>query len=189
MSNTWFTSDHHFYHNNILKFENRPYSSVAEMNEGMIDTWNKHVGVNDTVYHMGDMVFGGYDKLCEVASYLNGNIHLILGNHDRIQAATRVKEDGLIAEIYPVGHKMKIGDHELWLSHFPLEIGLRPRKWSIHGHIHSEPSNYHNQLNVGVDSPLMAFKEFGVPLHIDELQVVLEKRTPVIEKLFLIERG
>ena len=50
----FFTSDHHFYHSNIIKYCQRPFHSVEEMNEEMIRRWNSVVGVDDTVYYLGD---------------------------------------------------------------------------------------------------------------------------------------
>lgn len=52
--NIFFTSDTHFGHNNIIKLSNRPFSSVEEMNEGLIERWNDVVGAEDIVYHLGD---------------------------------------------------------------------------------------------------------------------------------------
>lgn len=47
----WFTSDHHFNHANIIKFTDRPYSTVEEMNEAMIAGWNDEA--YDPVDHHG----------------------------------------------------------------------------------------------------------------------------------------
>lgn len=55
--NIFFTSDTHFWHENIIKFCNRPFSSVEEMNDTIIENWNKVVGENDIVFHLGDFVF------------------------------------------------------------------------------------------------------------------------------------
>ena len=51
----FFTSDHHFYHTNIIKYCQRPFQSVEEMNEVMVERWNAVVGKNDTVYYLGDL--------------------------------------------------------------------------------------------------------------------------------------
>ena len=52
----YFTADTHFSHKNILLYENRPYQSIEEMDNDLIEKWNKTVGKNDTVYHLGDFV-------------------------------------------------------------------------------------------------------------------------------------
>ena len=76
----WFTSDTHFNHANILKFTNRPFENVTEHDEALIKNWNDRVGVNDTVFHLGDFCFGSSQKIVEIRERLNGNIVLIRGN-------------------------------------------------------------------------------------------------------------
>ncbi len=54
MSNIWFTSDTHFGHANIIRFCDRPFKDIQEMNERLIANWNAVVRPGDSVYHMGD---------------------------------------------------------------------------------------------------------------------------------------
>lgn len=80
------TSDHHFFHKNIIKYQNRPYRDVREMTESMIKIWNDVVGVNDVVLHLGDFFFnswGTQEQRKEIVERLHGQISLIRGNHDR----------------------------------------------------------------------------------------------------------
>jgi calcineurin-like phosphoesterase family protein len=76
----FFTSDTHFGHKNIIKFSNRPFYSIEEMDEVLIQNWNNVVGKNDTIYHLGDFCFGNSKKYLK---RLNGNIIRIKGSHDR----------------------------------------------------------------------------------------------------------
>ena len=78
----FFTADTHFNHTNILKFCNRPFNSVEQMNETLIDNWNRVVGKDDTVFHLGDFCLGGAAEWTKLLDRLNGKIYLILGNHD-----------------------------------------------------------------------------------------------------------
>lgn len=48
----YFISDLHLGHRNILKLCNRPFSSIEEMDEIIIDNWNNKVHRDDTVYIM-----------------------------------------------------------------------------------------------------------------------------------------
>lgn len=80
--NTFFTSDTHFGHANIIKLCNRPFKDVEEMNEKLIENWNKVVSEDGTVFHLGDFAFGGSGLWNSVIPRLNGQIYLIIGNHE-----------------------------------------------------------------------------------------------------------
>ena len=75
-------SDTHLNHTNIIKYCNRPFSSVEEMNKAIIDNWNNTVGPDDYVYMLGDFCLGGVETVKELCSQLNGHKILIKGNHD-----------------------------------------------------------------------------------------------------------
>lgn len=74
-------SDTHFFHQNIIKYCQRPFKDVDEMTEQLIINWNKSVGTDDVVLHLGDVTFN-YNRTFEVMKQLNGHKQLILGNHD-----------------------------------------------------------------------------------------------------------
>jgi len=76
----WFTSDHHFGHTNIIKYCNRPWSTVEEMNEGLISRWNEVVADEDVVWVLGDVTMRP-SNLGPV-SRLKGKKYLVAGNHD-----------------------------------------------------------------------------------------------------------
>ena len=82
MNNIWFTSDTHFGHKNILIYESdaRPFETLEEMHEVLIDRWNSVVRDGDTVYHLGDFAFG--QQWVSIAERLKGRKKLIMGNHD-----------------------------------------------------------------------------------------------------------
>ena len=81
--NTFFTSDTHFGHANIIRLCNRPFKDVEEMNEKLVENWNRVVPEDGTVFHLGDFAFGGSGLWNSVIPRLNGQIYLIIGNHDR----------------------------------------------------------------------------------------------------------
>lgn len=78
----FYISDLHFGHQNVIKFDNRPYANTDEMDRGMIRKWNDRVGKDDDVYVVGDFAFrSGYDPAWYLQQ-LSGHKHLIVGNHD-----------------------------------------------------------------------------------------------------------
>lgn len=183
------TSDQHLRHKNILAFEDRPFASLEEMEAGMIKAWNDVVGKNDEVFMLGDFCFGDHHAWAEILDQLKGRITLIKGNHCKSKVVSKVINEGLIHDYHPLGTILKADKHILNLSHYPLEIGIRPRNWSIHGHLHIENGSYPNMINVGVDNAFAkSFNQpFGTPIALEDLVLQLNERLPTIEALF--EKG
>lgn len=167
---TWFISDTHFYHSNIIKFCGRPYSSAEEMNEGLINNWNSRIGKKDVVYHLGDFAFCGTSKAVEILNRLNGKIHYIMGNHDKCikdQALQRFESVSLMKEI-------SINGQMIVLCHFPLESWHKSYKGSfhLHGHTHKDldTSQGKRRIDVSVDTHNM------FPVSYEEIYENLSKR-------------
>ena len=81
--NIFVTSDTHFSHANIIKYCNRPFSNVDEMNQKLINNWNEIVSPDDLVFHLGDFqMLKDYSILSDKMNRLNGDKILIKGNHD-----------------------------------------------------------------------------------------------------------
>ena len=78
----FFTSDLHFFHEAIIRFCNRPFKNIEEMNETIIMNWNSKVGKDDTVFILGDFCLGGSGAWSFILDNLNGHKHLLIGNHD-----------------------------------------------------------------------------------------------------------
>lgn len=80
----YFTSDLHLGHENILRFANRPFGSVEEMNRTLIANYNALVREEDTVYILGDLTYRiPLTEAEPLIAKLNGKKHLIKGNHDK----------------------------------------------------------------------------------------------------------
>ena len=73
-SKVYFTSDTHFYHSNIIGFCKRPFKNVEDMNETLIENWNRVVGQDDIVFHLGDFCMGGSHEWTKILNRLNGKI-------------------------------------------------------------------------------------------------------------------
>jgi len=145
---TYFISDTHFNHKNIIAYENRPFNSVEEMNRVMVENWNKTVSKNDTVFFLGDLSFNQDKETLKVLlASLNGHKILIIGNHDRKYTAEVWREIGFEeAYIYPIIYK----DFFI-LSHNPLYMNANMPYVNIHGHIHSNNNTLSNYVNVSVE--------------------------------------
>ena len=89
----YYTSDLHFGHKNIIKYENRPWSSVKEMDQGLIDRWNNRVKNRDLVYILGDFTLSVSTSYVEnILTALKGRKVLITGNHDYFEENSRFRE-------------------------------------------------------------------------------------------------
>lgn len=155
MSKTFFTSDLHFYHNNIIKFCNRPFGSVEHMNQGLIDNWNMVVGKKDHIWILGDFSFGTYEQTEEILAQLNGIKHLIVGNHDRKGRAEKLFNTDW-KKWFVEKHdyfRLKVNGCKFVLCHFPFKSWERGYI-NLHGHLHNTPDTYEykwGQYEVGVD--------------------------------------
>lgn len=168
----FFTSDHHFGHANIIQYCKRPFKNVEEMNEKLIENWNKIVSEQDTVYYLGDFSLSKAPVL-NITGRLKGKKILIAGNHDRCfrkMGQTKSKHDELYlksgwSEIHSE-LEIVVQNESVKLSHLPYwEEGadhmyearypeLRPQrttKWLLCGHVHCAWKLKNDMLNVGCD--------------------------------------
>jgi len=76
-----FSSDSHFWHKNVIRYCNRPFTSVEEMNELMVLAWNMNVKPDDTVYYLGDFSLA-FRAVETFPQRLLGTKYLVPGNHD-----------------------------------------------------------------------------------------------------------
>lgn len=142
----WFTSDTHFGHANIIKYCDRPFFSIEEMDEALVERWNTSVRSDDLVYHLGDFaVTPLYAK--KIRPRLNGTIRLVIGNHD-----DPLKLAGLFQRMYLF---CIFRDEGFIASHMPLARHLCRAPACVHGHIHNNPADLAlaepHQLNLSVE--------------------------------------
>lgn len=78
----YFIADLHLGHKNVLSFDNRPFKSIEDHDKALIENWNNVVEIDDDVYILGDISWYNSTKTIEIMRSLNGNKHLIKGNHD-----------------------------------------------------------------------------------------------------------
>ena len=144
----YYTSDTHFYHNNIIKYCNRPFDSVAVMNEELIDRWNSVVTNKDVVYHLGDFGMASSKDIDDVAKRLNGREkYIILGNHDKRAPATFTRKEQVT----------KVIDEGItfYLCHYSMRVwpsSHRNTTYQLYGHSHGNlPGIPGMSLDVGTD--------------------------------------
>ena len=141
-------SDTHFNHSKILEYCQRPFDNVEQMNEVIINNWNKVVNEDDIVYVLGDFCFGNKTMLKEIVSSLKGRKILVLGNHDCLTKSAYYEAGFETVTKSPI-----IVDGDFILSHYPLQGDLG-RFYNIHGHRHKLPSEVQfspRHFDIGVD--------------------------------------
>lgn len=159
----YFTSDLHFYHDNIIKHTNRPFINAEEMNNTLIERWNSKISFNDDVYILGDFTMKGPELATEVLLKLKGKKYLIRGNHDRFVN----HYDFDLSQFIWVKDYAEIvyNNTQFILFHYPILEWKGYFKGSIqlHGHQHNhEDYNFKNLQNkirrfdVGVDANYMS---------------------------------
>lgn len=151
MTNIFFTSDTHFGHANFLNFRDgtgaliRPFASVEEMDELMVQRWNEVVRDGDRVYHLGDVGFGS-GVLGRIMPRLKGSKRLILGNHDDIRG------QDLLGYFKKVTLWRLFKEEGFVCTHIPLPLTeLRKASFNVHGHIHEKPSPTIRHINICVE--------------------------------------
>lgn len=146
------TADTHFGHSNVIKFSNRPFTDVDEMNEELIERWNAKIPIGGIVYHLGDFSFLPKERTQEILWQLNGTIRLVRGNHDRRIKGELLKEFEWVKDYY----ESKLLDHtKVVMCHYAFRTWNASHygSWNLHGHSHgSLNSTGMRQMDVGVDN-------------------------------------
>ena len=156
MAQTFFISDLHLGHRNILKFSpDRGGETIDEHDHWLVEQWNSRVTKRDIVYVLGDICFD-MEKM-PLISEMNGRKKMVRGNHDKFDTQVYLKyfEDVLGFTKY----------HEFWLSHCPIHETELRGKHNIHGHVHQ---------NVQIENPMyipVCVEQLnGIPVSLDELR-------------------
>jgi len=196
----YFSADLHFGHNNIITYSGRPYANVTEMNENIVERWNALVTHEDEVIILGDLCLGKLEESLNYAKQLNGQITLLLGNHDRpfgsngkirehweniySQAGIRNMVDGQM--------RITIAKRDIILCHFPYHVAAesssyidryiddRPADkghWLLHGHVHDMWRQKGRMINAGIDA------WGGRPVSEEAIKVVISNGVNDLEPL------
>ena len=115
----YFTSDTHFCHKNIISYAGRPFSSTEKMDKALIDNWNSVVPEDGIVFHLGDFCFSGSTQWKTIRKKLNGEIYLILGNHDFKNYKPAWSD---LFEIVTQQMHIYVEDQEIYINHNPFLV-------------------------------------------------------------------
>ena len=144
MNRVFVIADTHFGHKKIIEFEaaNRPFATVEEHDAELVRRWNAAVRPKDTVWHLGDVLFGR--DTFAVLGRLNGVKKLVMGNHDRYPS-----------RLYLEHFSQVVGAAEMRdciLTHVPVHPSQFGRyKANIHGHLHSTKIDDARYINVSAE--------------------------------------
>lgn len=172
--NIWFTSDSHFGHAKFLTFTRdtgaliRPFASVEEMDEYMIEKWNSVVQPGDKVYHLGDVVMNP-KRLKSYTERLNGSKRLIIGNHDLLEKKSQYYDEFKKIMLWRL-----FKEHGFICTHVPLKkSSMRHAIVNVHGHIHERKMKSDIYFNACVEH------HDYTPIHID----VIKKHVDYVKQL------
>ena len=166
MSTTWFTSDHHFGHTNIIRYCHRPFATMEEMDAELVTRWNTRVAPDDTIYHLGDFTLGSTEQAAQIFSQLNGRIFFLPGSHDhwlRKMTNPMSSRSGHPVEVCPPLVSLKfpgLGQEQnsrhpqiIVLCHYAMRVWDRSHygAWHLYGHSHGSLPGLGKSFDVGVD--------------------------------------
>jgi calcineurin-like phosphoesterase family protein len=173
----FFSSDFHFNHSNILRYSNRPFKDVYEMNETIISNWNNLVKPQDEAFFLGDFVFGGEQMVGHFLSRLNGKINIIFGNHDKSLRSFAKYNKSFGNRISFLGDyaEITINGQFIVLSHYSFRVWNKSHHgaWNLYGHSHGNLPDDPNAraIDVGVDC-----RNF-CPINFEQVAAIMEKKT------------
>lgn len=171
----YFTVDLHFYHDHIIRLANRPYHDIREMDQALVENWNRRIRGDDEVYILGDVTMKNHVYAQEMLKKLKGRKYLIEGNHDRFVHQTGF-DQALFTWVKQL-YELKYEGHSFILCHYPIAEwnGFYHGSIHLHGHQHNHADvNYRNRDNgllrydVGVDANAMT------PISIQEIIAFFE---------------
>lgn len=182
--NIYVTSDSHFGHFNIIKSCHRPFQTVEEMNQIMVDNWNSVVGPHDLVYHLGDIYMKNPQIVGKIVNQLNGKIILIKGNHDKMKDIKKYFPNRFLSVendfefSYPFNDKK----YHFVLYHYPIWSWNRRFHgvFHLHGHNHFRDPLWNDfdknglSMDVGVDGNNFT------PIHIEKVIETIESKKAIL---------
>jgi calcineurin-like phosphoesterase family protein len=184
----WFSSDYHFGHKNILKYDKRPFKDIEEHDEEIIARHNQVVIQSDDVYYLGDYGLTDSRYLKNIFPRMLGNWYFIKGNHDKSETIALYERFGIY-----LGEQKRITiqGQEIILNHFGMRVWDKCHKgaWHLYGHSHGGIDYKHEDLDddtfkLLLDQPTPWYKSMDVcillndyyPFELPEIRKIFDKR-------------
>jgi calcineurin-like phosphoesterase family protein len=170
--NTYFTSDWHLYHANIIKYSHRPFADTVEMNQVILDNLNSKVEEDDWLYFLGDMAFVRDEQI--LINWLDKvrckNIAFIKGNHDR--AASKIRDRFFW---YRDMMEIEVENQPIVLCHYAMRVWNKSHHgaWQLYGHSHGSLPDDPNALSMDVGVDTNNFQ----PYSMDDIRLIMSKKT------------
>lgn len=170
MKKNWFSSDWHLCHQNILLFDNRPFSHLGEMHTTIINNYNDLVNEEDDFYFLGDFCFN--DRETEYyLQQLKGNLFFIKGNHDKKHTIKLYEKYGTY-----LGEqcKIKVNSKEIVLNHYCMKVWDKSHfgSWHLFGHSHHSLPEDINSLSFDIGCNGWNYK----PLEFKQIEEIMSKK-------------
>lgn len=167
--NVFFTSDTHFGHAALINKGLRKIpkiNNIDEFNSMMITRWNSVVAKHDTVYHLGDFAWHNPEAYRKA---LNGHIHLIEGNHDRLSA-----KDKKLFESFSKIKSVKVDSYKIYLCHYAMRVWNQSHhgSWHLYGHSHGSLQEDPHSLSFDVGVDCWNYR----PVSFDQIKAKMEKK-------------
>lgn len=181
--NTWFTSDWHLGHKNILEYDNREFESIGKHDIHLVNMYNSLVKDEDDVYFIGDFSLASKSITEFYMSQLRGNKFFTKGNHDKSDTIKLYEKYGTY-----LGREVKIdiGGVDIILNHFAMRVWENSHHGSLHlyGHSHDslERFPWGRSMDIGIMSAKRILGKY-IPFNFyeDILPILLKREIKIVD--------
>ena len=147
----WFTADFHLSHKNIIKYCERPFINVEEMDAVILRNLFDTIESGDALYYLGDLAFRKDIAITFFEELKDIEVHYIIGNHDSSVVIDVAKEK--CASVTNLKNIVVEGK-PITLCHYSMRVWHKSHfnAWQLFGHSHGRLTPVGKQYDVGVDA-------------------------------------
>lgn len=182
-SKIFFIGCTHWGHKKIIEYTNRPFKTVEEMDEAMINNWNSVVNKNDKVIHHGDVIFNKNTiDPSRILNKLNGEIYLVVGNHCDVEKLVRCSNKIVMARDLL---EIQVNKQNIVCCHYPMKSWNKAYygSWHTYCHVHTAFQSPLDELSYNISVEWINY----TPLSFDQLTTIMEPKRILFEKKKLEE--